>query len=197
MQKSDQGPRPQLASVSDPLTFRHPVREDGQAVHDLIDSCEALDDNSLYCNYLQCTHFASTCMLAELNGEIVGWVSAYRPPEEPEALFVWQVAVAEAARGRRLARRLIANLLTSESCAGVERLKTTITPDNTSSWRMFEGVADEFDATISDKVWLCGDEHFSGDHDSEHMLTIAPIETGETTAADTDDVPEQTTAKAA
>ena len=59
MQKSDKGHRPQLASVSSPLTFRHPVREDGQAVHDLIDSCEALDDNSLYCNFLQCTHFAS------------------------------------------------------------------------------------------------------------------------------------------
>ena len=158
-------------------------------MHDLIDSCEALDDNSLYCNFLQCTHFASTCMLAELDGEIVGWVSAYRPPEEPEALFVWQVAVAEAARGRRLARRLIANLLTSESCEGVERLKTTITPDNKSSWRMFEGVADEFDAKITDKVWLCGDEHFSGDHDSEHMLTIAPIDAS---AAETDDMPEQT-----
>lgn len=189
MQKSDKGHRPKLASVSSPLTFRHPVREDGQAVHDLIDSCEALDDNSLYCNFLQCTHFASTCMLAELDGEIVGWVSAYRPPEEPEALFVWQVAVAEAARGRRLARRLIANLLTSESCEGVERLKTTITPDNKSSWRMFEGVADEFDAKITDKVWLCGDEHFSGDHDSEHMLTIAPIDAS---AAETDDMPEQT-----
>ncbi|MEC5325270.1 diaminobutyrate acetyltransferase [Aurantimonas sp. A3-2-R12] len=197
MRQSETGPQPRLASVANPLRFRHPVRKDGQAVHDLIDSCEALDDNSLYCNFLQCTHFAGTCMLAEMNGEVVGWVSAYRPPEEPETLFVWQVAVAEAARGRRLARRLIAKLLASDSCTGVERLKTTITPDNASSWRMFEGVADEFDATISDKVWLCGEEHFSGDHDSEHMLTIGPIDAGDASATDLDEMPEHTTAKAA
>ncbi len=171
------------ATISDDIVFRHPVREDGQAVHDLVEASGKLDTNSLYTNFLQCTHFSSTCMLAELDGVIIGWVSGYRPPEETSTLFVWQVAVAQAARGKRLARRLLSTLLESDGCVGVEQVKTTITPDNSSSWKMFEGFADEFDAVVTDKVWLCGERHFGNDHDSEHMLTIGPLDLGGKPAA--------------
>ena len=170
---------PAAVNASDDIVFRHPVREDGQAVHELVEAAGKLDTNSLYTNFLQCTHFSSTCMLAELDGVIIGWVSGYRPPEELSTLFVWQVAVAEAARGKRLARRLLSTLLESDGCVAVEQVKTTITPDNASSWKMFEGFADEFDATVTDKVWLCGERHFGNDHDSEHMLTIGPIDLGD------------------
>src|SRR3546814_8166752 len=76
--------------------------EDAQAIHDLIAACPPLDTNSLYCNLLQCTHFAETCVLAERDGEISGWISGYRLVHDPEAMFVWQVAVHERARGRGL-----------------------------------------------------------------------------------------------
>src|SRR3546814_7090005 len=52
------------------FSFRNPVAEDAQAIHDLIAACPPLDTNSLYCNLLQCTHFAETCVLAERDGEI-------------------------------------------------------------------------------------------------------------------------------
>ncbi len=178
LERDHQSNDPAAPTVSDDIVFRHPVREDGQAVHDLVEASGKLDTNSLYTNFLQCTHFSSTCMLAELDGVIIGWVSGYRPPEELSTLFVWQVAVAEAARGKRLARRLLSTLLESDGCVGVEQVKTTITPDNASSWKMFEGFADEFDATVTDKVWLCGERHFGNDHDSEHMLTIGPLDLG-------------------
>src|SRR3546814_16914023 len=42
------------------FSFRNPVAEDAQAIHDLIAACPPLDTNSLYCNLLQCTHFAET-----------------------------------------------------------------------------------------------------------------------------------------
>jgi len=44
---------------------------------------------------------------------------------------------------------------------------------------MFEGLADQFGAEVSDTVWLCEKKHFAGQHDSEHMLTIAPIGSSE------------------
>lgn len=162
--------------ANDGIRFRNPTREDGQKVNDLIAAAGVLDENSLYCNFLQCTHFSTTCMIAELDGEVVGWVSGYRPPEHPDTLFVWQVAVSQAARGKGLARRLIHELLQSEGCEGVDHIKTTITPDNTASWRTFEGLAAQLRAPLKDQLWLCGEEHFGGEHDSEHMLTIGPFE---------------------
>jgi len=67
-------------------------------VHDLIARCPPLDRNSLYCNLLQCSHFAATCALARHDDTTVGFVSGYRPPSDPGVLFIWQVAVDSTAR---------------------------------------------------------------------------------------------------
>src|SRR3546814_18029749 len=50
--------------------YRPPRKTDGTRIWALIRSIAALDDNSLYCNLLQCSHFAGTCALAEIDGQI-------------------------------------------------------------------------------------------------------------------------------
>src|SRR3546814_17448388 len=85
------------------IHYRRPQKADGPAIWALIRSIQALDDNSLYCNLLQCSHFADTCALAEVGGRPLGWISGYLPPEAHDTLFIWQVAVhpdASAARKR-------------------------------------------------------------------------------------------------
>ncbi|WP_248304453.1 diaminobutyrate acetyltransferase [Breoghania sp. L-A4] len=154
------------------LTLRPPESSDGAAVWQLISDCGPLDDNSMYCNLLQCDHFADTCVVAELDGEIVGWVSAYRLPSDPEVLFVWQVAVSEAARGRGVAKKMLLELLARKSCDGVRRLKTTITRDNAASWALFNRIADMMDAPLDSDAHFVRDEHFEGRHATEYMVTI-------------------------
>lgn len=164
-----------LHAAAGPIAFRHPRKSDGAAINELIAECGVLDENSVYCNFLQCTHFANTCLLAERGDEIVGWVSGYRLPEDPEALFIWQVAVSATARGQGLASRLITNLLAQDSCAGVNRLKTTITPGNEASWALFGSVAEQLDANLNRAAWLERDAHFDGEHETEHMVEIGPF----------------------
>src|SRR3546814_7919148 len=84
---------------ADDFRFRMPKAEDGAAISKLIAACPPLDRNSAYCNLLQCSHFADTCIVAERDGYIAGWISGYRPPSEPDRFFIWQVAVSETARG--------------------------------------------------------------------------------------------------
>src|SRR5690606_8989288 len=64
------------------VSLRKPDGEDGSKLHALVKRCKPLDENSLYCNLLQCTHFADTCVAAELDGELVGFISAYIPPKQ-------------------------------------------------------------------------------------------------------------------
>ena len=52
-------------------TLRKPTASDGADIWELVRSCRPLDENSMYCNLLQCDHFADTCVLAELSGEAV------------------------------------------------------------------------------------------------------------------------------
>jgi L-2,4-diaminobutyric acid acetyltransferase len=149
-----------------------PAAEDGARVWQLIRACEPLDENSMYCNLLQCDHFAETCVIAEIDGEAAGWISAYVPPSEPDTLFVWQVAVHEGARGLGLAKRMLAHILEREVCDGVDMLKTTITRDNDASWALFTGFARDMEAPLSREAHFTRDDHFEGRHATEYMVTI-------------------------
>ena len=157
------------------ILLRHPQASDGYQVNRLIARCQPLDTNSTYCNLLQCLHFADTCMLAEHQeeGALLGFISAYRKPAEPNTLFVWQVAIDKRARGAGLARTLLTQLLASDACAGVSHLETTITADNAASWALFESVA-RHQATSSGSRHQLFDKqrHFNGDSPSEILFRI-------------------------
>lgn len=163
--------------------LRQPDAKDGPAIEALIKACPPLDQNSLYSTLLLCTDFAETCVLAERDGEILGWVSGYIPPNAPNTFFVWQVAVHERARGQSLGRRMIEDLLARPAAAGAMQLRTTITPDNAASWALFKSVARHLNTEISDKAWFLADTHFAGAHDTEHMITIGPFKAAGNRAA--------------
>lgn len=169
--------RPQESADDQALraTFRAPSAEDGARVWELIAECPPLDQNSLYCNLLQCTDFSQTCIIAEIDGDAVGWISAYRSPNDRESLFVWQVAVHEKARGLGLARAMIKELLSRPSARGVTKIRTTITPDNEASWALFQSVALRLEAPLTSEVWFEKDKHFGGRHETEHLVAIGPF----------------------
>ncbi len=159
----------------EPLHLRPPVATDGPAVTALIAACPPLDRNSAYCNLIQCTHFADHCVVAEREGRIDGWVSGHRPPSDPNAFFVWQVAVATEARGQKLAGRMIEALLARSAQRGVTHLITTVTDDNIASWALFNGLARKWDAPMERSALFERDAHFAGAHATEFQARIGPI----------------------
>jgi L-2,4-diaminobutyric acid acetyltransferase len=130
----------------------------------------------MYCNIVQCDHFADTCVIAELDGVIVGWISAFIPPDTPDTLFVWQVAVGESARGRGVAQKMLKELFERPVCADITRLKTTITADNDASWALFNSFAGNMDAELDHEPHYEEDSHFGGRHATEYMVTIRDID---------------------
>ena len=165
------------------LQFRKPNPEDGAAVHALVAACAPLDPNSLYCNLLQCTHFRDTAILAERDGTLMGFISGYRLPEQPDTLFVWQVAVSAQARGQGLASRLLTELLARPQLSSVRHLHTSITPGNTASYRTFERLAQTLEAPLQERVMYDKELHFNGEHDTEMLVHIGPFETTRLSAA--------------
>lgn len=144
-------------------------------IADLIASCPPLDTNSLYCNLLQATHFAETCIKAERGGVLEGWISGYRPPNDPAAIFVWQVAVRESARGKGLGVAMLAALMQCPAVADAQRLITTVTPSNHASRRMFAAFARNRGAKLEVRPWFDRERHFGGRHESEELISIGPL----------------------
>jgi len=164
------------------VTFRKPLREDGAQIWELIRACKPLDENSMYANLLQADHFRDTCVVAELDGEIVGWISAYLLPSDADTVFVWQVAVSSAARGMGMGTRMLDALMLREECVGVRRMRTTITLDNDASWGLFRKFADQKDAFLTSEAHFTRDTHFQGEHATEHMVNITFREAAQSAA---------------
>src|SRR5690606_22658000 len=157
------------------VSLRRPASTDGSRIWRLVAACPPLDRNSMYCNLLQCRDFARTSVLAEMDGEAVGWVSGYRRPDDPSTLFVWQVAVHERARGLGLARRMLLELLGREELRGVVRLQTTIRPGNAASHGLFRSSAERPNAAVPESGCFEEDRHFERRHASERLITIGPL----------------------
>lgn len=157
------------------LTLRAPTLTDGMDVYRLIENSPPLDTNSSYCNLLQCSHFSSTSVAADADGDLVGFISGYILPDRPNTLFIWQVAVAEQARGQRLASKMLAHILSREHCKNVSYIETSITVDNQASLNVFKGLAKTLGADIQTSPWMDKELHFSGLHDSEPLVRVGPF----------------------
>jgi L-2,4-diaminobutyric acid acetyltransferase len=164
-----------MPTPNNPISIRSPEVQDGAHAWRLISACPPLDTNSLYCNLLQCSHFSGTSAIAEQSAGPVGFIAGYLIPERENTLFIWQVAVSDAARGEGLATRMLEYILSRPLCNDVCYLETTITPDNQASWALFEGIADKLRAGMERSILFDKEEHFAGTHDSENLLRIGPF----------------------
>lgn len=160
------------------VRFREPTKKDGAAIAQLVHATGVLDVNSAYAYLLVGEHFGRTSVIAEVNGQVGGFISAYCPPDKPDTVFVWQVGVADAGRGRGIATRMLLEILRRPACAHVSYLDTTISPSNTPSMALFRGLARKLGTDVTETelfaVELFGD---SGDHEPETLFRIGPFDT--------------------
>ncbi len=157
------------------LELKKPSALNGMEVNQLVADCAPLDTNSVYCNLLQCDHFSDTSVAAELDDALVGFISGYLLPAKTDTLFVWQVAVHESARGKGLAKKMLRDILSRPSCAGVRYLETTITRSNEGSWALFRSLAKQLNSPLNESVQFDKETHFKGKHDTEYLVRIGPF----------------------
>lgn len=155
------------------ISFRKPKIEDGIEIYTLIKQSPPLDLNSSYLYFLQATHFADTCVVAEMNGEIVGFVSAYFRPDSDNSLFIWQIAVSEKARGQGLGKKLIFNLIRNQASRPIVRdVCCTISPSNKASQNLFKSFAEQHNLIIEKSPFL-EQAHFGTEaHEEEDLYTL-------------------------
>lgn len=156
--------------------FRTPAVDDGTAMLELVQASGTLEANSAYSYVMLADRFPETCVVAEREGESVGFVSAFISPEREDTVFVWQIGVAQSERGRGLARRMLQELLRRPACQGVRFLEATVTPSNKASAALFRSLARELGAQCRRERGFeedCFPEE--GDHEPERLFRIGPF----------------------
>jgi len=158
------------------ILIEAPAIDDGVECWRLALESDVLDVNSRYAYLLWCRDFAETSVVARLGRRVLGFITGYRRPEEPNTLLVWQVAVDATARGHGLAGRMLNTLF--DRVPGVDHMETTITPGNDASIALFTGFAKRRGAHVQVNELFSGDQLAHGgqdDHEPENKYRIGPI----------------------
>jgi L-2,4-diaminobutyric acid acetyltransferase len=156
-------------------TARTPDPRDAAAVWRLVRGTRSLDLNSPYAYLLLCSDFAATSLVAEAEGELLGFVAAYRPPPRPWCVFVWQIVTAAEARGAGLAGRLLDALFARPACRGARFLEATVTPSNTASRALFRALARRRGAPFTEEPAFGSELFPNPDHEEEVRVRIGPL----------------------
>lgn len=163
-------------------TLREPRPEDAAELWRLVRDGGSLDLNSPYVYLLICTDHAATSVVAtDERDEPVGFVAAYRPPPDPAVAFVWQIGVAERARGQGLAKRLLMAMVSREANGDAQELTATVTPDNAASLALFRSVALDLSTGLEEHERFSA-EVFPEGHEPEVELRIGPLKAREAAA---------------
>ncbi|SDE08817.1 L-2,4-diaminobutyric acid acetyltransferase [Rhodococcus tukisamuensis] len=162
---------PGATSPNDTPTLRRPAVSDAARLWEIARDTDVLDLNSSYSYLLWCRDFAETSVVAEHDGRVGGFVTGFVRPTDPTTVFVWQVAVDDALRGRGVASAMLNFLLDHLAHQGVSTLETTISPDNTGSQALFASVARSRYTSISTRK-LFDSNDFPDQHEPEELYVI-------------------------
>lgn len=161
---------------NDDVSLRGADVSDGSRIWAAIPKIASLERNSCYAYLLLSSHFASTCVVAEVGDELVGFVAAYRPPSSPLDVFVWQVGVTPSMRGRGVGHSLLAALIERPGARDAHYLTATVSPDNRPSAALFHGFARSRGvACVTVPGFPSG--CFAEPHPDENLLRIGPLST--------------------
>ncbi|MDD5094732.1 MAG: diaminobutyrate acetyltransferase [Dehalococcoidia bacterium] len=152
--------------------LRHPYFLEGLSIFKLIRSCPPLDLNSAYYYYILCRDFADTCVVAESEGRVVGFISAYLRPRQPDCIFVWQVAVDPDFRGRQIASSMLEWLIKQLHHHKIRTMETTVSPSNQPSQALFRGFTQRHQASLETSEFLRVDHFEDPSHEGEILFTI-------------------------
>lgn len=156
------------------MQISKPSKEFAKDIYNLVKNTKVLDLNSEYLYLLQTTHFKNTCSMFIFEKKVAGFVSAYRIPDFPNKLFIWQVAVDAEFRGKGIAQKLILEILKREENKDIEYINTTVSPSNYASIKVFDKLTSTLQTQITSKSFL-EKEDFTNQHEEEVLYEIGPF----------------------
>ncbi|AFS82209.1 diaminobutyrate acetyltransferase [Candidatus Nitrosopumilus sediminis] len=156
------------------IIFREPLVSDADSIWNLVNSNKPLDENSKYLYVLLCHQFSKTCVVAESDSKIIGFLSGFISPKNPDTLFVWQAAVDDEFRNKGIAKELVLKAL-SQTDPTVQFVEATVTPSNKASLKFLQNFASQLDADFT-KSPLFSTEILGHNHEPEDLIRIGPIQ---------------------
>lgn len=155
------------------IIYRKPVTSDARSIYNLVKNNKPLDENSNYLYVLLCHQFSDTCIVAEIDSKIIGFMTGFISPKNSQTLFVWQAAVDAEYRNEGVAKKLVSNALENAG-SEIKYIEATVTFSNKASLKFLENLANDLKTSIS-LTPLFSSEVLGEGHEPENLIRIGPI----------------------
>jgi diaminobutyrate acetyltransferase len=155
------------------VQYDHPCVNDSVNIYQLIMHCPPLDVNSLYYYYVFCRDFQKTCVIAKYDNLALGFISSFIKPEDATCLFIWQIAVLEEARQKKIASSMLRWLIKQPVCQHIKSLEVTFSPSNHASQNLFKHFAQEYGISHQITTFLSSSQFHGQVHEEEMLLKIS------------------------
>ncbi|MCM3556838.1 diaminobutyrate acetyltransferase [Janibacter melonis] len=157
------------------VRYRKPKVGDASTIFELVKHTPALDLNSWYYYAIFFRDFSDTSMVAEVNGEVAGFVTGYLRPQRPDTLFLWQTATTLTHGVTNLGLHLIAELVDAvQQRTPLAYVEATIDPNNRAISMQFRMLARLLKTDKSEELAFSAD-HFSELEHDEQLIRIGPL----------------------
>ncbi|HEX9759129.1 MAG TPA: diaminobutyrate acetyltransferase [Nitrospiria bacterium] len=166
----------QIQTKQNEIVLRAPNVADGPKVWKLVKDSQTLDLNSVYCYLVLFKHFPDTCVVAEQEKNLIGFVTAYIPPASPNVLFIWQIGIQPIMKEKGLGKSLITHLLKRPVCQNISFIETTITPNNVASKALFHALPRTLKTACMESSGFPEDLFPEGNHPAEYLYRIGPFD---------------------
>lgn len=157
--------------------FRAPMSEDGPAVWELVENTAGLDSNSVYYYTLWFRDFTDGSLVATVDDELVGFLTGYRRPDEPDTYFVWQTAVNPRHGIPFLGVKLFQAAADEQVDKGARYVEATVSAENKAIIMVLKQFAKKHSADIETRV-LFPSSLFPDSHHDEVLYRIGPLSAG-------------------
>lgn len=118
------------------------IREgDSAAVLKLIEKCGPyVAPYNVYAYWILENYYSSTCIVAEDNNNIIGFVSGM-PSIDKGSIFIWQICVHSDYRGKGISVLLLDSLIKKAKELGFKKIELSISNSNVISQSLFKSYA--------------------------------------------------------
>ncbi|KGX87433.1 diaminobutyrate acetyltransferase [Pontibacillus marinus] len=160
--------------IVDQVTFDIPSVKDGTSMWELVNN-SSLDQNSPYKYLMMCEYFSETCVVAKEKDKLVGFITAFIPPQRSNVIFIWQIGIDSSYRGNGIASKMLNTLVERESCKFVCYMEATVTPSNEASQSLFKRFARDHDTTCEVTTGFPEELFPEEGHEEELTFRIGPF----------------------
>jgi L-2,4-diaminobutyric acid acetyltransferase len=120
------------------INVRTVCQDDFLDIYNFVSICKPLENYAEHFYKIMFRYFGNSCLVAEYNNKIVGFLLGFRSQVDNTTFFIWQIGVYSYYRGKEIGKVLVEELEKVAKKLGCKRIEVTVDPTNLASQKLFE-----------------------------------------------------------